>query len=250
MRVETNDHLVKRNRKIATYMFVFSLAVLIFGFFAANGIFFKLDASDPENGSLYLVIMPLVLMVGLISTITSVRMTNIWIRQPRPEVAIREGLKGISNKSVLYNYLFMPARHVLICPQGVFAIITRFQDGSFSVDGARWRTHRSFIGAAFSIFRVDGIGNPTAEALAAAQHVQEIMDDLEIEVTVQPLIIFADPRAKIEFGETAPPVPVLYADAKLEPNLKDYLRDVPADDRVSLTPEQIKEFEEDTIEYV
>ncbi len=72
-----------------------------------------------------------ILPIAFITTIVSVRMTNLWVRQPRPEVVIREGLKGLSNKSVLYSYYHFPARHVLICPQGVFAMVTRFQDGRY-----------------------------------------------------------------------------------------------------------------------
>ena len=41
---------------------------------------------------------------------------------------------------------------------------------------------------------------------------------------MQPLVVFIDPSAEIEF-EDEPPLPVLYADTKKSPNLKDFMRD-------------------------
>src|SRR5690554_5817915 len=143
MRVETNQKLVRRNRRIAQYLFFFSLAVLIGAFIVANAQMFSGSLPDPDTleGTLALVLPTLVLPIGVLASLFSVRMTNLWIRQPRPESAIREGLKGLSNKSVLYNYYHLPARHVLICPQGVFAITTRFQEGRYTVTGDKWITH-------------------------------------------------------------------------------------------------------------
>lgn len=255
MRVETNEDLVKRNKQIATYLFFFSLAVLILGFLAANGSLIGIDLAE-DAASIYLIVMPAILVIGLMSTLVSVRMTNMWVRQPRPEDAIQTGLKGISTKSVLYNYLHLPARHVLICPQGVFAIITRYQDSKFSVDNDKWKTHRNPLGRILSIFRMDGVENPTAEARLAADHIQQIMDDLEIDVEVQPLIIFVDPRAELEIGETS--IPVLYAvdkasvrdkEVRLKPNLKEYMRSIPKEEYQTLTPEEIEAFEDSTIEF-
>jgi hypothetical protein len=219
MRVETNWKLVRRNRKIAQYLFYFSLAVLIGGLFVFNRP--TSDPSSPET-ALALILSSLVLPVGFITTIVSVRMTNQWIRQPRPEEAIREGLKGLSKKSVLYNYYHIPARHVLICPQGVFAMITRFQDGSYTVTGDQWKTTRGLT--ITRLFRQDGIGNPNEEALRAAVYLKGLLEPIAPEIGVQPLIVFVDPRARLDISD--PTVPILYADDKQKPNLKDYMRDL------------------------
>lgn len=251
MRIETNDFLIKRNRRIATTLFFFSLAVLIFGFFAANGQFLGFDVFATLGDTGYLVVMPLVLLIGFTATVISVRMTNLWIRQPRPEEAIAQGLKGIGSKAVLYNYLHMPARHVLIAPQGVFAITTRFQDGHFIVKNDRWKQRRSLFGLLFSVFRMDGVGDPLFDAELAADHIQDIVDDIAPDIEVQPIIVVVDPRAIIEI-EDEPSVPIVYAlqkagDKKLSPNLKDYLREVAKENHQTLTPEQIEAFEEATI---
>jgi len=241
MRTETNDKLARRNRQIAQYLFFASFGILILGLFVTN------TQMNPESeGDLLPLLLPaLILPLAFVATMISVRMTNLWVRQPRPEVVIREGLKGLSNKSVLYNYYHIPARHVLISPQGVFAMVTRFQDGRFSVDGDRWTTHKSALGKLIGIFRFDSIGNPTQEAERAAQHVRELLKPIAPDVPVQPLIVFFDPRADVTV--TNPTVPVLYPDLKKRPNLKEYLRDVAREGRPSLTPEQIEAFEEATL---
>ncbi|HUN10154.1 MAG TPA: nuclease-related domain-containing protein [Aggregatilineales bacterium] len=237
MRIETNARLVSRNKRLATVMFFVSMAVLIGGFFlitATQGV-----AAQAEDSGSFLassLLSTLVLPASLICTIFSVRLTNLWLRQPRPEEAIKEGLKGISKKSTLYNYYHFPARHVLISPQGVFAIVTRFQEGKFSVEGDKWKTAGGALTAVTRFFRQDHIANPTHDALRAAEHVQKLLDSKMPGVHVQPLIIFVDPRAQIE--AINPQVPVLYADERKEPNLRDYLREI-SDRQTKLSEEQV-----------
>jgi hypothetical protein len=221
MRVQTNWKLVRRNRRFANYLFFFSMAVLLGGFVIAN---LQL-ATTPDDPSFALsLILPwLVIPVGFISTLISVRMTNLWIRRPRPETAIPEGLKGINKRSVLYNYHHFPARHVLLTPHGVYAMITRWQEGAYINDGSEWKT----IGGRFRfltrVFRRDDILNPTEESQRAAAHVRQLIAPVAPDVEVQPLIIFVDPRARVE--TINPAVPVLYADERQKPNLRDYMRE-------------------------
>jgi hypothetical protein len=244
MRVVTNQKLVQRNRKITQYLFFFSLGVLILGFIVTNAQAFVQDIPD-ELFSLTLLIPSIVLPIAFITTLFSVRMTNLWVRQPRPDQVMPENLKGFGNKAVMYNYFHMPARHVLIVPQGVFAIVTRFQDGRISVSGSRWRRHRGFFSQMLSIFRLDGLGNPGLEAEIAAEHLQEILNPIAPDIQVQPLVVFVDPRAQLTIEN--PTVPVLHASTRVQPNLKDYLRGIPKDERKTLTPEQLEAFEAATL---
>ncbi len=244
MRVETNHRLVQRNRRIAQYLFFFSLAVLIGAFVYVNTQALGGDLPDPGSpeATLSLLLPALVLPFGVITSMVSVRMTNNWIRQPRPELALQSGLKGLSNRSVLYNYLHLPLRHLLICPQGVFAITTRFQNGSYRVNGEQWTTQEGLFSQATRFFRRDGIGRPAAEARAQAARIQSSMP---AGIAVQPLIIFVDPAATFDVQDSE--VPVLYADSKQQPNLKDYLRSIPQEARQTLTPAQIEDFEAETL---
>jgi hypothetical protein len=237
MRVETNLRLARRNRQLAQYLFFASFGLLILGLLISN---VQVGAQD-AGGVLALILPAIVLPLAFISTIVSVRMTNLWVRTPRPEDAIGESLKGISNKSVLYSYYLFPARHLLIAPFGVFVMITRFQEGRFTVTGDRWSTQRSAISRIFSLFRFDSIGNPSEEVRRAAEQVQKLFAQVGApDVSVQPLIVFLDPRVVVVTVD--PAIPVLYVDDRA-PNLKDYIRDAAKKTKSTLTPEQIDAFE-------
>jgi hypothetical protein len=236
MRIETNVRLARRNRQIAQYLFFASFGLLIVGLLISN-----VPLATGSDQLLAILLPAIVLPLAFISTMVSVRMTNLWVRTPRPEDTIREGLKGVSSKSVLYNYCAFPARHILITPTGIYAMITRFQDGRFTVEGDKWTTHRSTISRIFSILRFDSIRNPSVDARAAAAQVQALVDQVTTGVTVQPLVLFVDPRAQVNIIN--PSVPVLYPDLKREPNLKTYLRDAAKHPQRSLTTEQIQAFE-------
>lgn len=242
MRVETNEKLLRRNRKVAQYMFFASFGVPIIGLFLINQ-----QAATPTSQSLIIgfVVPLLVLPAAYIITMLSVRMANLWVRVPRPEVVIPEGLKGVSSKSVLYNYFHLPARHVLITPQGVFAMVTRFQEGQFAVDGDKWMTRKSALGRIFGVFRMDGIGNPTEDAQRAALRVKKLLEPIAPDVPVQPVIVFVDSRAQVTIDKSD--VPVVYANSKRDPSLKDYIRGLAKEKSASLTPEQIEAFEEATL---
>lgn len=240
MRVETNAKLVRRNRQIAQYLFFASFGILILGLFLTSR-----QSMMTADLVLGLIVPTLVMVFALGATIASVRMTNQWVREPRPETALREGLKGLSNKSVLYNYYHHRARHVLIAPQGVFAIATRYQDGAFSVNGDTWATHRRPAGRLLSVFRFDSLGSPTRDALAAAEHVKALLAPIAPDVTVQPLVVFTDPRARLEI--TDPLVPVVHAQDKLEPSLRSFMREQGRQHGSTLIPQQIQAFEEATL---
>jgi len=247
MRVETNTKLVRRNRRLAQYLFFFSLAVLVGAFIFTNQQVLNPSVPDPNSlESTLLILLPaLILPLGVVTSMISVRMTNLWVRQPRPENALRDGMKGLSNKSVLYNYYHMPARHVLICPQGVYTITTRFQDGRYRVDGDRWTTYGGAFSGLLRFFRRDGIGNPSEDARAAAAHVQRLLKPIAPDIEVRPLVVFIDPRVQLEINE--PDVPVLLVDPRHEHSLKNFFRDVPKEARQTLTQAQIEAFEAATL---
>lgn len=249
MRIVTNQKLVKRNRQMTNYLFLATLVLLIGGFIFVNYSFFT--GQDPN--SLLLVLQALLIPMAFILTLLSVRMTNLWARQPYPEEAIAEGLKGLSKKSILYNYYHFPARHLLIAPQGVFVIITRWHEGRFTNDGNRWKTHKNAFSRLFSAMRMDGVGEPTLDAERAAQHAKKLLANVAPDIEVTPIIVFVSPKAELELSE--PEVPVFYVDDKREPNLTEYMRnlnreqkdDIQQKARLPLTDEQIADFEAATL---
>ncbi len=224
MRVFTNEQLLRRNRQIAQFLFIFSLVILIGGLIITN--------TAARDNTALMVIPLLIMPVGLITTWISVRLTNLYVREPHPADALQAALKGVSRQSVLYNYLFK-AQHVLICPQGVYAIVTRFQDGTFRAQGETVRSarKRSPFSALFVLMRQEQLGNPIKDARAAAADLQTRIDALlpDAKIVVQPVVAFISDKAQID--EASPAVPVVLANipksgsAVKKPSFKGLLRD-------------------------
>ncbi len=237
MRVVTNEQRIKRNRQIAQYLFFISLVILIGGLIITN-------TNIGRDNTLLAFAPCLVLPIGLITTWASVRLTNQYVREPHPEDAIQAGLKGASHHSILYNYLFK-ANHVLVCPQGVFAITTRFQNGPYLIKGDQWinRKSRGPMGLFMTLMRQEQIGKPAQEAQTAAADLQSYVDDaLPGEgVTVQPVLVFTSDKAQFEVEQSA--IPVVLANPKKKPSLKALVRGSKAKGDALLTPAQISKIE-------
>src|SRR5688572_17440557 len=244
MRIVANKRLMDRNRQITTNLFLVTFVVLIGGFFFVNISLFTGERAPDDP--LLLLAQALVLPVAFIFTLFSIRMTNLWARRPYPEDVIGDNIKGLSNKSVLYHYFHIPARHVLICPQGVFTITTRWHNGKFDAKEDHWRSKAGMMSRLFSTMRMDGIGNPSLDAERHAAHVQKIVDKVAPGVTVRPLILLVDPNVQVSVEKSK--IPVLFNDPKRD-NVTSYLRELNKQSGDSkkgampLTEHQIAEFE-------
>ncbi len=245
MRVETNDRVIKRNRQIAQYSFFVSMGVWLSSMLVTfPGILG--DRADTGAFSILEVGLTFALPFALVLALFAIHMTNLWIREPRPEQAIREGLKGVSKKSVLYHYYHSPAKHVLIAPQGVFVLIVRWQQGLIEVDGDKWRQKRSLAARIGGAFRLDNVGDPINESKRAINYLERVLEPIAPDVDVQAIVVLTDPRAELD--ETDSTLPIVYADEKNKRSLKNYLRNHPdKNNDFPLTPEQITAFEEATL---
>ncbi len=224
MRIFLNEQRLKRNRQMATIMFFASLVILLGGLLVS----YTVTNSDPN-----LMVIPLIAMpIGLFTTWWSVRLTNQYVRKPHAEDVMQAAFKGVSAHSVAYHYLFK-ANHVLICQQGVYSFLTRFQDGVFRVQGDRVTNLRARgpIGGLLTVMRQEQIGKPIAEAQLSAAELQEVLDDAlketpggaPINVVVQPVVVFLSEKARLDI-QAPPPIPVVLAqpnkDRKDQPSLK------------------------------
>lgn len=219
MRVVTNRRFISRRRTIAQILFFISLAILVGAFIVNLNIIRVPD--------IIAVLVPLVaLPIGLITTVISVRLTNIYVRQPHAEDAIRDGLKGVNKRSSLYNYM-LPASHVLVTPQGIYSFTTRFQETPFKVEGDKWynpKTRGPLAGVSL-FFKQESLGDPFGQAEREAKGVQAIVDKVlpDSGVQVVPAVVFTSPRATLDVVD--PTIPVAYADPKKKPTIKGILRD-------------------------
>jgi hypothetical protein len=217
MRVVTNDALIKRNRTVSQISFFLAIGGLVFSFFFSN----RLTSSE-SGSALYFNCMIIPLLFGLV--IFSVRMANNWVREPLAWTSLQKALKGLSSNAVLYHFI-MPARHVLICPQGVYVLFPLFHDRPIIVRDDKWRMPGGLLTALISFMRQENIGNPTADAQVEARRLQKFLDKIvpDSGVTVNPLIVFTNPKARVAI-EGEQNVPIVFTDAKEQTGLRDYLK--------------------------
>lgn len=228
MRVVTNEALISRNKKISQALYFGSFILLIASFFFLN----QLAASDAVY-AFQCVLIPV--MFGLV--LVAVRMTNTWVRQPHPWEAIPQGLKGISADNTLYNYLFPFAEHVLVGPNGIFVLETRFHDRPQKVVGDEWQDSKGL----FTFMRQEQLGNPSRDAQQKASAVSAFLQELTGDSSLEalPIVVFTHPNAEITMeGEQSVPVVYAFGSRKEKNSLKNLLQQMKGAEHPTLTPQQ------------
>ncbi|MFN2244506.1 MAG: hypothetical protein ACK2U2_19605, partial [Anaerolineae bacterium] len=84
------------------------------------------------------------LLLGILVSSVGTMNMNRWVREPRADQALAQGLKGFDDRYRLYSYL-LPAPHVLLGPAGLFVITPMGQDGVIRFDGQKFRRDFSAI---------------------------------------------------------------------------------------------------------
>ena len=231
MRVYINEQFLKRTRRLSTILFFASLGIL------GGGLAISYSVNSANS---ILLLVPVVAMpIGLLTTWWSVRLSNEYVRKPHPEDVLQDAFKSAGAHSVSYHYLFK-AKHVLVCAQGVYVIVTRFQEGLFRGRNEQVVNPRSRnpIGALLTLMRQEQMGDPIKEAQIAATELQARLEENNLHVAVQPLVVFISEKATLEVeGEL--PIPVLLSNSVLKKGtLKALLKGERKRDAV-LTPAQI-----------
>jgi hypothetical protein len=234
MRVVINQALIDRYRRISHILFFVSLAGMGIGFF-----YTWTSNPNSQGNQLSCLILPILLLM----TLTSVRMANTWIREPHPVEVLSDSLKGLGKRYAIFHHI-LPAPHVLIAPEGVFTLTTVWQERPYSVTGKKWHGEEGLFRKVNGYMRQDLLGNPFQTALMDAQQMQKLVDKIapDSDIEVQPLVVFISPKG--EFTAEDPLYPVLYADSKRKPSLRNYLRDVRSENRLTLNDEQLDKIDQ------
>jgi hypothetical protein len=208
MRVIVNEPLVKKQATTARRAITIGLMLL----FAAMVLSF-----NPRS----ILAAYLIMLVGIILLNWGAIRGNKWLRDPRLDQELGKVLKGLNQGLRLYHYV-LPADHVLLSPAGLFVLLVKPQEGHISCHGEKWR-HRFNLGRFLRTLFEERLGNPTKQALQEAEKLRRFIAKHlpDIEVPIQPLIVFSHPKAELEIVE--PVVPVMYIG-----ELKAYLRSATA----------------------
>jgi hypothetical protein len=160
---------------------------------------------------------------------------NRWVKQPRADQALDKALKGFDNKHLLYHYT-LPAAHVLLAPSGLFVFTIKGHHGEIRCEGEKWR-HKFNWGRLLLFFGQEGLGNPTREVRGEIERLRRFLDSRLPEaddVPIEGLIVFTNPRARLELID--PAVPVVSSN-----KLKNFLRQLK---KKRISAEQRKELAE------
>ncbi len=184
----------------------FLTVVMAPAFGAANAEAELLSASNP-NYRLLLLGSFACLILGFVAANVGGYNTRRFGRSPRPDERLAQALKGFDDRYMLFSWL-LPAPYVFAGPSGIYTIALREQAGQATNVGNKWKQPFS-IGRMFLAFSNEGIGNPTLDAQQDAHKMQQYLakhiPDLDVEV--QPLVLFTNPKAVLELKN--PEVPVL-----------------------------------------
>ncbi|WP_420641043.1 nuclease-related domain-containing protein [Candidatus Leptofilum sp.] len=114
---------------------------------------------------------------------------NRYVRDPRPDELLDEVLRKVARNGRIYHYL-LPATHVLLIPSGIIVFVPKYQSGTISVDGDKWKQTGLGLRRFFSQER---LGNPSREAElsveAIASYLNKNAPSVE-EVPIGAMIVF------------------------------------------------------------
>jgi hypothetical protein len=145
------------------------------------------------------------LLLGLVASTIGTANMNRWMRQPRADQAMAQGLKGYDDRYRLYNYT-LPAPHVLLSPAGLYVLTAMGQDGVVQCEGDRIRRNFS-AGRVLRFMADEGIGKPFTEGDAQVQALQKLLAEHGVEGgEIQNLLVFYHPRVQLTVNEPSRPV--------------------------------------------
>ena len=215
MRIVTDDKKIKRQALIGRIALFGSLGILIGGLLLTvfGQQFGLLEAG---NIGLFYLIYTIVLVVGFGISRIGMYYGNRYLAANRPEMVLREHLKGLDRKFSLLIFK-LPVDYVLVEPGGVTVLIVKNQGGKVEFKNGKWRSRSGILG--FWLGRDEPLGSPSEDATAAMTKINNIFTEKipELRIPLRAVIVFSNPKVQLE-TETLP-YTVLAPDG-----LKEYVR--------------------------
>ncbi len=214
MQITTNEAYVKRRATIGLVGTIAGFVVLGLGMFISIQ-----QTQHPEEMQTWVALVPWVTLgLGILALNVGKYYAMRYGTRPRVDRALAQALKGLDHRYHLYNFgPNLPAEHVLVTPNAVVTLETRPFIGDVIHQGERWTRPFSLFGM-LQRLTDGGLGNPTAEARRNADAVRNVLrerlgDEIGKSVAVVPIIVFTNPRVKLQVTDPAVPV-VLLADLR------------------------------------
>ena len=199
MQIFTNEKLIKRYARVSKVLSTAGILVLLSGLAAS---FLK-----PEWYSLPFY----TLIAGFMLSNIGMFLANRYVREPRPDLVLRNSMKGLDDRYHLYQY-HLPAQHAIFTPSGIYAVTPKFQGGVVEWNNTRRRFRHRGVSMYRKIFGQESLGQPIIEAQAEAQRLEKFLNKQlgQDAPDVNPIIVFTNPKIEfVNIKET--PIPVLKA---------------------------------------
>lgn len=138
----------------------------------------------------------------------------------RPDRLLLQSLKGLDGKYHLFSFVKeIPTEHVLLTPNGVVVLELRPFTGDVINEGDKWSRPVNPSGI-LHLFSDGSLGNPTKDAAQDVTAVRKVLrerlgDQVADAVPMAAIIVFTNPRVKLQVSEPAVPV-VLLSDLRGE----------------------------------
>jgi hypothetical protein len=197
MKIVTNEERIAKGARLGKIMTFAGLGLLIIGLVVSLTM---------QNSPLLWLSFGFLLAGLLVSSIGTMNM-NRWVREPRADQALAQGLKGFDDRYQLYNYT-LPAPHVLLSPTGLYVLTAMRQDGQIRLEGDKF--HRAFSPVRLLRFVAEeGMGKPFAEADSQVEVLQAYLEENDAGegVDIQNALVFFNPNVQLSVSE--PPRPVV-----------------------------------------
>jgi hypothetical protein len=191
MRIITNDEMVARGGRVGQLATFIGLVMVLGG----------LIASFTQYRMMTIVLVAL----GVVMYTLGNRGQEQSLREPRLIHKLSEALKEFDDRYQLYNHV-LPAEHVLLAPHGVYVLIVKGMGGRIRCFKDKWV--RDFnLGRILRFFTEESLGNPSKEALQDVEKLQKYLEEHApgLDVEIQPLVVFADPSARLEITSASVP---------------------------------------------
>ena len=206
MQVYCNEKYVKSRAKLGRYASFAGMGVLLVGLIITW-------TAGPEGLALSFI----ALIGGFVLSQVGLYYANRFGRPERPDQVLAKSLKGFDDRYNLFQYT-CPAGNVLVTPSACFVFAVKMQRGSIRYEKGKWKHARGFR-SIFLWLGSDSLGNPSKDAAIEADTLQRYLAKKlpGVEIPVQPVILFGNPTAELDAGES--PVPAIHYK-----KLKDWLR--------------------------
>jgi hypothetical protein len=206
MQIYRNDPFIQRRAKLGRYANFGGMGILLFGLIV--------NLSMRTEG---LLLSMLALIVGFALYQVGMYFTLRYGRPDRPDQILVKALKGFDHRYHLFQFT-SPAGNVLVTPNACLVFSIKMQGKVIQYRGGKWK-HTLGWQKFFLWLAGDSLGNPSREAQGEAEtllrYVAKKLPD--VEVPVQPVIVFGNATAEVDAGDC--PMPALHYK-----KLKDWLR--------------------------